>query len=87
MTRDRDDGVARGVSVGRKAATCSLPADSAAGGGWSAGAAVTFAASFTFSTIAGSTRSVASMGSVVSGCWANGTSGAARQEELLAKDS
>jgi hypothetical protein len=78
---------AGGVSVGLKAATCSLPADPAADGGCSAGAAVTFAASFAFSMTGGSTRSVASIGSVVSGCWAKGTSGAARQDELLAKDS
>src|ERR1700727_3000762 len=51
------------------------------------GAATAFAGSFCFSLEAGSTRSAASTGTAGPGCWAKGTSGAARQDELLAKDS
>src|SRR5579863_3818272 len=52
----------------------------------SAGAAAALDVSGAFS-VTRSTRKVASIGRVVSGRWANGTSGVARQDELLAKDS
>src|SRR5580700_9033685 len=78
---------AGGASSGFTAATCSEVAGAVAAGEVSTDEATGEACSGAFSTTGVSTRSVASMGSVESDRWAKVTSGAARQDELLAKDS
>src|ERR1700722_20001488 len=75
------------ASTGLTAASCSEVAGADGGGEVSTDGAVGGACSGIVSTTGGSTRNVASMGSVGSARWAKLTSGAARQDELLAKDS